>query len=75
MTFNRLFLAGVEIKVLADAVANEMDCEYEETADGLAGRLIASARPGDVFMVKSSNGIGFSRIVKAFLDKYPHAEA
>jgi UDP-N-acetylmuramyl pentapeptide synthase len=28
--------------------------------------LIAEPRPGDVFMIKSSNGIGFSRIVKRF---------
>jgi hypothetical protein len=28
---------------------------------------------GDVVMIKSSLGIGFSRIVKALLDKYPRA--
>jgi len=72
---DRLYLAGPEIKVLAEAVTDDMDCDYEETADGLADRLVAAPRPGDVFMVKSSNGIGFSRIVKAFLDKYPRADA
>lgn len=72
---DRLYLAGPEMKALAEAVTDDMECDYEETADGLADKLVGAPRPGDVLMVKSSNGIGFSRIVKAFLDKYPRAEA
>jgi UDP-N-acetylmuramoyl-tripeptide--D-alanyl-D-alanine ligase len=30
-------------------------------------------RPGDVVMVKSSNGIGLSRIVDALVKKFPAA--
>lgn len=70
---DRLYLAGPEIRVLADALPNDMHCEYEASADDLTGALVASPQPGDVIMVKSSNGIGFSRIVKAFLEKYPQA--
>ena len=39
---DRLYLAGAEIKVLADAVSDDMECEYEETADGLTDKLIAA---------------------------------
>jgi UDP-N-acetylmuramoyl-tripeptide--D-alanyl-D-alanine ligase len=72
---DRLYLAGPEIEVLAQAVPNDIYCEYEKTADDLIDSLMATPQPGDVFMVKSSNGIGFSRIIKAFLDKYPRAAA
>jgi UDP-N-acetylmuramoyl-tripeptide--D-alanyl-D-alanine ligase len=71
---DRLYLAGAEIKPLADAVPNDIHCEYEKSADVLIDSLLAVAQPGDVIMVKSSNGIGFSRIVKAFLEKYPAVE-
>jgi UDP-N-acetylmuramoyl-tripeptide--D-alanyl-D-alanine ligase len=70
---DRLYLAGPEMKALADKVPNDIYCEYEKSADDLVGSLMATPQAGDVFMVKSSNGIGFSRIVKAFLDKYPRA--
>ncbi len=70
---DRLYLAGPEMRALADKVPNDIYCEYEKSADDLVGSLMATPQAGDVFMVKSSNGIGFSRIVKAFLDKYPRA--
>ena len=71
---DRLYLAGPEMKALADKVPNDIYCEYEKSADELTDSLLATPQAGDVFMVKSSNGIGFSRIVKAFLDKYPRAD-
>lgn len=72
---DRLYLAGPEMKALAEAMPDDITCEYEEAADRLADSLIKTPKPGDVFMIKSSNGIGFSRIVKAFLDKFPRADA
>jgi UDP-N-acetylmuramoyl-tripeptide--D-alanyl-D-alanine ligase len=36
--------------------------------------VISALRPGDVVMVKSSKGIGFSKLVEALLGKFP-AEA
>ncbi|GAB4355757.1 MAG: UDP-N-acetylmuramoylalanyl-D-glutamyl-2,6-diamino pimelate--D-alanyl-D-alanine ligase [Oricola sp.] len=71
---DRLYLAGPEMKALADKVPNDIYCEYERSADDLIDSLLATPQAGDVIMVKSSNGIGFSRIVKAFLDKYPQAD-
>ena len=71
---DRLYLAGPEMKALAGAVPNDIYCEYEKSADDLIDSLLGTPLPGDVIMVKSSNGIGFSRIVKAFLDKYPRAD-
>ncbi|TCD15510.1 UDP-N-acetylmuramoylalanyl-D-glutamyl-2,6-diaminopimelate--D-alanyl-D-alanine ligase [Oricola cellulosilytica] len=72
---DRLYLAGPEIKVLADAVPNDIYCEYERSVDDLIDSLMATPQPGDVIMIKSSNGIGFSRIVRAMLDRYSRAEA
>lgn len=68
---DRLYLAGPEMAALSGAVPDDLACEYQPTVDDLTASLIAAPQPGDVFMVKSSNGVGFSRIVKAFLDTYP----
>ena len=69
----QLFLAGPEIKPLADKVSKSVQCRYEDTVDGLIDSVVAMPQPGDAIMIKSSNGIGFSRIVRALLDKYPSA--
>ena len=37
--------------------------------------LIDTVRPGDVVMIKSSKGIGFSKLVAALLKTCPAAEA
>ena len=66
-----VLLAGPEIKVLADRLADTLPCQHEETADELLPVLLETIRPGDVIMIKSSKGIGFSRLVAALLDKYP----
>ncbi|MFZ2103747.1 MAG: UDP-N-acetylmuramoylalanyl-D-glutamyl-2,6-diaminopimelate--D-alanyl-D-alanine ligase [Oricola sp.] len=71
---DRLYLAGPEMKALADKVPNDIYCEYDKSVDDMIDSLLATPQAGDVFMVKSSNGIGFSRIVKAFLEKYPRAD-
>jgi UDP-N-acetylmuramoyl-tripeptide--D-alanyl-D-alanine ligase len=36
--------------------------------------LLSALKPGDVVMIKSSKGIGFSKLVDALLGKFP-AEA
>ncbi|MBU4530002.1 MAG: UDP-N-acetylmuramoylalanyl-D-glutamyl-2,6-diaminopimelate--D-alanyl-D-alanine ligase [Hoeflea sp.] len=64
-------LAGPEMRALKDELGTEMETVYRDDADGLAAYLKTGLRDGDAVMVKSSLGIGFGRIVKALLDKYP----
>lgn len=65
------FLAGPEMKTLAAALPGELHVEHREAVSDLAPLLFAELRPGDVVMVKSSKGIGLSRIVDALIKKYP----
>ena len=55
---------------LRDALPETIETTYRETADELAAHALESVRPGDVLVVKSSKGTGFSRIVAALLEKY-----
>ena len=64
-------LAGPEMQALKAELGSEIETVCRDDADGLADYLKTSLRDGDVVMVKSSLGIGFGRIVKALLDKYP----
>lgn len=64
-------LAGPEMKALRDELGTEIETIYRDQAEGLAEHLKSALRDGDVVMVKSSLGIGFGRIVKALLDKFP----
>ena len=64
-------LAGPEMKVLRDELGTNIETVYCDDANELADYLKTILRDGDVVMVKSSLGIGFGRIVKALLDKYP----
>ena len=41
----------------------EFQAEHRQSADELARSLTDFVRAGDVVMVKSSNGIGFSKLV------------
>jgi UDP-N-acetylmuramyl-tripeptide synthetase/UDP-N-acetylmuramoyl-tripeptide--D-alanyl-D-alanine ligase len=66
-----VLLAGPEIKVLDDALAGPMTHAYRATVEELMPVLLKTVQAGDVVMIKSSNGIGFSRLVSALLDKYP----
>ncbi|MCP8893822.1 UDP-N-acetylmuramoylalanyl-D-glutamyl-2,6-diaminopimelate--D-alanyl-D-alanine ligase [Shinella daejeonensis] len=65
-----VWLAGPEMAALVSALPEDVRKEYRQDADELAAFALEAVRPGDVLMVKSSNGIGFSRIVAALLDKY-----
>jgi UDP-N-acetylmuramoyl-tripeptide--D-alanyl-D-alanine ligase len=65
-----VWLGGPDMAALRDALAETIETTYRETADELAAHALESVRPGDVLVVKSSKGTGFSRIVAALLDKY-----
>ena len=66
-----VLLAGPEMAHLAGALPAELGVEYRPSAEELKPVLLAALRPGDVVMVKSSKGIGFSRLVDALLKKFP----
>lgn len=68
-------LAGPEMKALADKLTDHKDCQYFDSTDDLIKALEHEPRAGDIITVKSSNGIGFSRIVKMFLETYPSAKS
>jgi UDP-N-acetylmuramoyl-tripeptide--D-alanyl-D-alanine ligase len=64
-------LAGPEMAALRDELGADVETVYRDDANALVEYLKPALRNGDVVMVKSSLGIGFGRIVKAMLDKYP----
>lgn len=69
-----VFLGGPEMRALADVLPDEIEAEYRAGAEDLKPVLLSALKPGDVVMIKSSKGIGFSKLVEALLGKYP-AEA
>jgi UDP-N-acetylmuramoyl-tripeptide--D-alanyl-D-alanine ligase len=58
-----LFLAGTEMAALAAALPPDFPVEYRATTDELVGPLTRGVGPGDAIMIKSSNRLGFSRLV------------
>lgn len=66
-----VFLAGPEMKALAEALPKDIKTEYRADVEELKPLVLAAIRPGDAVMVKSSNGIGFSKLVAAALAKFP----
>jgi UDP-N-acetylmuramoyl-tripeptide--D-alanyl-D-alanine ligase len=71
---NMVFLGGPEMKALKEAMPVEFHAEYRQTVDELQPQLLKTIRAGDVIMIKSSKGTGFSQIVKTLLQKYNTAE-
>ncbi|MGN6582608.1 MAG: UDP-N-acetylmuramoylalanyl-D-glutamyl-2,6-diaminopimelate--D-alanyl-D-alanine ligase [Rhizobiaceae bacterium] len=69
-----VFLAGKEMKALAAKLGGQIAMEYRENAEELKPLVIEAIRPGDVVMVKSSNAIGFSRLVDTLLKQFPVSE-
>ncbi|MEO3385508.1 UDP-N-acetylmuramoylalanyl-D-glutamyl-2,6-diaminopimelate--D-alanyl-D-alanine ligase [Mesorhizobium sp. CAU 1741] len=57
--------AGKEIKALADMLPENVVSQHVEGVDALKPLLLDMVRPGDVVMIKSSNSMGFSRLVEA----------
>ncbi|KQZ14048.1 UDP-N-acetylmuramoylalanyl-D-glutamyl-2, 6-diaminopimelate--D-alanyl-D-alanine ligase [Mesorhizobium sp. Root554] len=66
-----LLLAGPHMQGLADALSGEVEVVYQPTADDLKPKLMAMVEGGDTVVVKSSKGIGFSRLIDALLKKFP----
>lgn len=66
-----VFLGGPEMKALADILPGDIATAYRDDVDGLLPMLLGAIGPGDVVMVKSSKGIGFSKLVAAMLKKFP----
>ncbi len=68
-------LAGPEMLALKAKLEGKVAVEHFENAGALGDRLTADVRAGDVIMVKSSNGMGFSKVVDALVQAHPAAEA
>jgi UDP-N-acetylmuramoyl-tripeptide--D-alanyl-D-alanine ligase len=66
-----VFLGGPEMRALADILPGDIKTEYRAGAEELKPLLLSALKPGDVVMVKSSKGIGFSKLVEALLGKFP----
>jgi len=71
---NALFIGGPDMSALKNALPVEIQTEYRQSTDELLPLVIKAVRPGDVIMVKSSKGIGFSKIVKALISQFPPVE-
>ncbi len=68
---NKLFLGGTEMLALKEALPVELDAEYRQSVDELKALVAGAIRPDDVVVVKSSNGIGFSKLVEHLLKQFP----
>ncbi len=66
-----VFLAGAEMKALAQALPDGFAVEHRERMDDLRDLVIEAIRPGDAVIIKSSNSAGFGRLVDAFLNTFP----
>lgn len=67
---SEVYMAGPEMAHLKTALPSEINGYYFDDADALAAKFVKVPSAGDVVMIKSSNGIGFSKIVQALLKKY-----
>lgn len=65
-----VFLGGPETKALAAALRPGLLAAWRESVEDLTPLVVKALGPGDAIMVKSSNGVGFSRIVAALQEKY-----
>lgn len=65
---DQVYLAGPEMKALADALEPDMLGGIADDADELLPMILSGLNAGDVVTVKASNGIGLSRIVKSLTD-------
>ena len=66
-----ILLAGPQMKSLNEALPGNLDRQYREDVDDLQQVLISEVRAGDVVMIKSSKGIGFSKLVDALIRQFP----
>ena len=71
---DKVFLAGPEMKALQEILPVEFRSEHVQSVNELAQRVESFVRAGDVVMVKSSNGIGFSKLVAHLTNKFKPVE-
>ena len=67
---SEVYMAGPEMAHLKTALPSEIKGHYFDDCDALMARFLKVPSVGDVVMIKSSKGIGFSKIVEALLEKY-----
>ena len=68
-----VLLGGAEMAALGEAMPQEQAWQHRDDAAGLEPLLMETVRPGDVVMIKSSNGLRFSRLVDAMTKTFPAA--
>jgi UDP-N-acetylmuramoyl-tripeptide--D-alanyl-D-alanine ligase len=66
-----VLLAGPEMKALAEKLAGVAKVEYRANVEELEPVLMDNLRAGDTVMIKSSKGVGFSKLVDALTSRYP----
>ncbi|MCP4316019.1 MAG: UDP-N-acetylmuramoyl-L-alanyl-D-glutamate--2,6-diaminopimelate ligase [Hyphomicrobiales bacterium] len=66
-----VLLGGPEMAALDEALPDAINHQHKASADELKTVVLDTIQAGDAVMIKSSNGIGFSMLVTALLDKYP----
>ena len=69
-----VLLAGQHMSALAQSMPPHITCTHRPDVNELAPILLQCVRPGDTVMIKSSNGIGFSKLVDALVNHFPAAE-
>jgi UDP-N-acetylmuramoyl-tripeptide--D-alanyl-D-alanine ligase len=70
-----VLLAGEEMRALAENPPADRELHHHDSLERLQAALLKILEPGDAVMIKSSNGIGFSKLVEAVLKKYPETAA
>jgi UDP-N-acetylmuramoyl-tripeptide--D-alanyl-D-alanine ligase len=68
-----VLLAGEEMKALADSLPEGIRKEHRDSVEEIIPLVLETVGPGDAVMVKSSNGVGFSRLVDTLVRHYPAA--
>lgn len=66
-----VLLAGAEMRLLAERLAGGPPVEYRANVEELKPVLMETVRAGDTIMIKSSKGVGFSKLVDALTSKFP----
>lgn len=66
-----VLLAGPEMKALDERLAGKPPTTYRADVEVLKPVLMETVRAGDTVMIKSSKGIGFSKLVDALTSKFP----